>query len=199
MKKEVQIVSVSGCKDSTSLYLLCMEYFGNNFVPVFADTGHEHPVTINYVKNLHHLSGGPKVNIVKADFSKKLERFGKKPSGSGMLDLVTWKMRAPSSKAQFCTEHLKLWPIFYWLHQKYPKEQYEWEMFTGIRKGESIRRNKIPNPFSWNGFFDCWSVMPLLYESEQFVMQYLRDKNIPPNPLYAWIQACRVLPLHTCQ
>lgn len=43
--KEVNIISVSGGKDSTALYLLAIEFFGKDFIPVFADTGNEHPVT----------------------------------------------------------------------------------------------------------------------------------------------------------
>lgn len=49
---EIRICSVSGGKDSTALYCLMVEYYGHDFVPIFADTGNEHPVTINYVRNL---------------------------------------------------------------------------------------------------------------------------------------------------
>ncbi len=180
--KEITIVSVSGGKDSTALYILCMEYYGNDFIPIFADTGHEHPVTVNYVQNLHHLTGGPVVVCVKADFTRQLEKKKLKPSGNPMKDLVTWKGRVPSTKAQFCTEHLKLWPIRFYLETNFPKAS--WVMMTGIRKGESYKRSKITNPFSWNSFFDCISIMPLLYESEKSIFDLLEYYNVPPNPLY---------------
>jgi 3'-phosphoadenosine 5'-phosphosulfate sulfotransferase (PAPS reductase)/FAD synthetase len=80
---ELPICSVSGGKDSTALYLLMMEYFGNNFLPIFSDTGHEHPVTVNYVRNLHLMTGGPEVVVVHADFRKPIatRRASKTPSG----------------------------------------------------------------------------------------------------------------------
>lgn len=60
-----RVVSVSGGKDSTALYLWAIEQFGKDgFYPVFADTGHEHPVTLNYLRNLPDWSGGPAINWV---------------------------------------------------------------------------------------------------------------------------------------
>lgn len=148
-----------------------------------ADTGHEHPVTINYVRNLHIMAGGPEVQFVQADFSSRLKkRRDAPPSGYIFLDLMLWKGRAPSTKAQFCTEHLKLWPIKFYLDKHFPDRT--WVMHTGIRAGESARRSRM-QPFSWNGFFDCWSVMPMIYNSEQDQYEYLQSKGVPPNPLYA--------------
>ncbi len=184
MKKKIPICSVSGGKDSTALYCLMVEYYGMDFLPVFADTGHEHPVTVNYVKNLHIMANGPEVQIVKADFESRLERKEKVPSGYTFLDLCLWKGRAPSTKAQFCTEHLKLWPIKFFLNRLFPSDKFEWEMFTGIRAGESLRRSKM-QPFSWNNFFDCASILPMIYNSDVDQFGYLESKGIPPNPLYA--------------
>lgn len=205
MKKELPIVSVSGGKDSTALYLLAIEQYGKDgFVPVFADTDHEHPVTVNYVKNMHIMANGPEVNIVNADFERKiidkrfrllqkhyqeggcdLRKINKLiPTGKAFADLIIWKSRVPSTKAQFCTEHLKLWPILFFLEKKYPKEKYEWIMFTGIRGQESANRAK-KQPFMHNGFFDCLSILPLLYEIENTVWELLKKYEMPPNPLYA--------------
>lgn len=218
---DINICSVSGGADSTALYSLMQEYHGKNFIPIFADTGHEHPVTVNYVKNLHVMADGPEVKVVRADFSKVLAKKrsrllkqykqlpfkGKnhpafsinarqtrarrartvlkfRPTGRPFLDMMLWKGRAPSTKAQFCTEHLKLWPILFWLEENYPRDQYRWIMHTGIRAGESKRRSKM-QPFAWNDFFDCLSVLPMLYESKEDEMSYLEQKGIPPNPLYA--------------
>lgn len=221
-KTLLPICSVSGGMDSTALYLLMMEYFGNDFLPIFADTGHEHPVTINYVRNLHVMTGGPEVVMVKADFRNQLRRkrrgqldkllqtkskFKKipafrfysnslrqrqsvrirkklKPSGNAFLDMMLWKGRAPSTKAQFCTEHLKLWPILFYLEKQFPRDHFEWVMFTGIRGGESLRRSKM-QPFSWNDFFDCLSILPMLYETKENELSFLESLGVPPNPLYA--------------
>ncbi|MND99993.1 hypothetical protein D3C80_923890 [compost metagenome] len=187
--KELKVVSVSGGKDSTALYCLCVEYYGNDFLPIFADTGNEHPVTINYVRNLHLMAGGPEVVIVKSDFTKQLQRKGIKPTGIPFLDLMLWKGRAPSTKAQFCTEWVKLWAIKCYLEEHRPYDDYV--MFIGIRAGESEKRAKR-QPFNINDYFDCDEVLPMLYESEENIFSYLESKGVPPNPLYTIQGANRV-------
>lgn len=207
--KTLNICSVSGGKDSTALYCIMQEYHGQDFLPIFADTDNEHPVTLNYVRNLHHMTGGPQVRIAKADFEKAMhsrrislfkdaiksqekdailnlqKRFKQlHPTGNAFLDMCIWKGRAPSSKAQFCTEHLKLWPILFSLEKEFPHDQYEWIMHTGMRGGESVRRSKY-QPFSYNDFFDCMSVLPMLYNTEEDEFALLAEKGVPPNPLYA--------------
>ena len=182
MKKTLNICSVSGGKDSTALYLLMQEFHGNDFLPIFADTDNEHRVTVNYVKNIHHMSGGPEVTIVKADFKSRLENRGIESTGNAFLDMMLWKHAVPTSKMQFCTEHLKLWPILFHLQKHY--SDYQWIMHTGIRAGESTKREKM-QPFAWNDFFDCLSILPMLYNEEQFEFEYLEAKGVPPNPLYA--------------
>lgn len=174
---------MSGGKDSTALYCLMVETYDQDFVPIFADTGNEHPVTINYVKNLHLMAGGPKVNIVKADFSQKLSDKGMKAMGNPFLDMMRWKGRAPSTKAQFCTEWVKLWPISMFLWNEFRNDPRPFTMFVGIRAGESLRRS-TRQPFAWNDYFACQEVLPLLYESEENVFQLLKEKGVPPNPLY---------------
>lgn len=188
---EIRICSVSGGKDSTALYCLMVEYYGHDFVPIFADTGNEHPVTVNYVRNLHLLAGGPPVNIVKADFTERLERKGIEASGNPFLDMMLWKGRAPSTKAQFCTEWVKLWPISQFLWKHYRDDPRPFVMFVGIRAGESQNRAKRL-PFAWNSYFVCQEVLPLLYETEQWVFEFLESKGVPPNPLYALAGAKRV-------
>lgn len=174
------IVSVSGGKDSTALYCLAQEEFGNNFRAVFADTGHEHPVTVNYVKNLHVMANGPIVEIVKADFSSVLTEKGKEATGNPFEDMLLWKGRAPSAAAQFCTEWVKLWPIREWLRTL----DQEPLLLTGIRGAESARRAAM-QPFSFHSYHDgAWTMLPLLYETEDKVWEIMREHDVPPNPLY---------------
>ena len=45
------IVNISGGKDSTACYLLALQR-GATFRAVMADTGNEHPVTIDYAERL---------------------------------------------------------------------------------------------------------------------------------------------------
>lgn len=67
------LVSVSGGKDSTAVYLRAIES-GRPFRAVFADTGNEHEATYEYVDRLAERTGGPGIEVVKADFTKHLER-----------------------------------------------------------------------------------------------------------------------------
>lgn len=179
----VNIVSCSGGKDSTALYLWAIEQFGKDgFKAVMADTGHEHPVTIDYAKKLHIVTGGPKVEIVAPDFADRLEKKGLPISGYGMKDLCVWKGRVPSSKAQFCTEHLKLEPIRKWL-KSFRTDDMEIIMFTGIRAGESERRSKMTET-EWSDYYDCEQRRPLLKWSEDEVFKKLNEHGISSNPLY---------------
>jgi 3'-phosphoadenosine 5'-phosphosulfate sulfotransferase (PAPS reductase)/FAD synthetase len=182
MSETLRIVSVSGGKDSTALYLWAMDQFGKDgFRAVFADTGHEHPVTLNYIRHMHTMAGGPEVEWVKADFADRLTKKGIEASGNPFLDMMLWKGRAPSSKAQFCTEHVKLKPIQVWLEAI--RGDSEVFMYTGIRAGESERRSKMAER-EWSDLYDCESIRPLLRWTEAQVFDFLKDKGVPPNPLY---------------
>jgi 3'-phosphoadenosine 5'-phosphosulfate sulfotransferase (PAPS reductase)/FAD synthetase len=65
------VVSVSGGKDSECCYLLAIES-GRPFRAVMADVGNEHPDTYEYVSRLHERTGGPKVEIVRANFDVEI-------------------------------------------------------------------------------------------------------------------------------
>lgn len=52
------VASVSGGKDSGSVYLMLLELTGGDFVAAFAGTGNEHPATLEYVSRLHERTGG---------------------------------------------------------------------------------------------------------------------------------------------
>lgn len=179
---ELRIVSVSGGKDSTALYCWAIDQFGRDgFLAVFADTGHEHPVTYNYLRNLPEMAKGPAIEWVRADFADRLTRKGIEPSGNPFLDMMLWKGRAPSTKAQFCTEHTKLRPIQTWLESI--RGDSEVLMYTGIRAGESERRAKMPER-EFMDLYDCDAVRPLLRWTEAQVFEFLESKGVPPNPLY---------------
>jgi len=183
MSDNLRVVSVSGGKDSTALYCWAIDQFGKDgFRAVFADTGHEHPVTLNYIRQLQRMTNGPEVEWVKADFADRLLLRGKEPTGNPFFDMMIWKGRAPSTKAQFCTEHLKLRPIQVWLEEI--RGEREPVMLTGIRAGESDRRSKM-TAREWMPLYDCYTERPLLDWNEDQVFAYLREKGLPPNPLYA--------------
>ena len=178
----LRIVSVSGGKDSTALYLWAIEQWGKNgFLAVFADTGNEHPVTLNYLRNLPDMAGGPPIVWTTARLADKVRSKGKEPSGNPFLDMILWNGRTPSAKAQFCTEYLKLRPIADWLENIQGNK--EPIMYTGIRAGESVRRSKMAER-EWSKFYDCYTERPLLKWTESQVFDYLKSKGVPPNPLY---------------
>ncbi|MCR8964155.1 phosphoadenosine phosphosulfate reductase family protein [Brevibacillus halotolerans] len=72
MAKTINILSVSGGKDSTAMWLYAKEQ-GIEVLPVFADTGHEHEKTYEYLDYLENKLGP--IQRVRADF---LERIAKK-------------------------------------------------------------------------------------------------------------------------
>ncbi len=137
----IDIVNVSGGVDSTACYLLALERrekTGQDFRAVFADTGNEHEITVDYIHDLAHKTGGPEVRTVKADFTQRIavRRSGLEmmlksgefvrgwtqeavervlehlyPTGIPFLDLCIWKSRFPASMQRFCTTCLKMEPM----------------------------------------------------------------------------------------
>lgn len=63
-------LGVSGGKDSTASYLLFME-LNVDFVANFADTGNEHPDTVEHAMTLSERTGGPPVQLVARDYTEE--------------------------------------------------------------------------------------------------------------------------------
>lgn len=188
-------VSVSGGKDSSAVYIWAIKQFGKDgFRAVFADTTHEHPVTVNYVKNMHLMFGGPEVEIVEADFSERIakkrakkELKGEEVShlktstlGEKFQDMIVWKGRAPSTKAQFCTEHLKMKPIRDWIFAN--RGDLPSIGYVGIRWGESLKRSKMKKQML-NEYMDSLTIHPIIDWKECQVLAYVREHG-DLNPLY---------------
>ncbi len=169
----LNIVSISGGKDSLAQWLVAVE---NEVpaLPVFADTGHEHAQTMDYLDYLESKLG--KVTRVKADFTRRIE--GKrnfiaekwpvslvedcgmspdqaaerialaleilKPTGIPFLDLCMWKGRFPSTKARFCTFDLKHEPVRTQVVLPALDEYDEVISWQGVRAQESPARAGLP-------------------------------------------------------
>lgn len=141
--KEVNIISVSGGKDSTALLLLALEQGVENIRPIFADTGNEHQETYDYIDYLEQ-SLNIEIVKVKADFTKQIARKRNyivvnwrsekvpqriidralevlKPTGNPFLDLCLWKGRFPSTMAAFCSAELKRNPIMQQVQELFSK------------------------------------------------------------------------------
>lgn len=163
------VICISGGKDSLAMWLMAIEA-GVDFVPVFADTGHEHPVTLDYLEYLESRLGT--VQRVKADFSARIE--GKrqfirerwpvtlvsecglsteiaartiqialdtlKPTGVPFLDLCMLKGRFPSTKARFCTTDLKNIPVREQVVEPLLNKYDEVVTWHGVRAQESPAR-----------------------------------------------------------
>lgn len=205
------VFSVSGGKDSTVLLLLGIER-GIEPIAVFADTGHEHPWTYDYIDYLQKATGVP-IRTVKADFSQRIaekRRFiandqrtsrddkGRRrrwtnkskrralevlhPTGNPFLDLCLWKGRFPSSKARFCTEELKVLPITEQVVLPLLKQGHEVQSWQGIRWDESPDRAKMAE-FE-EADLGIVVYRPILSWTARDVFAFHDRHGIKPNPLY---------------
>lgn len=84
------LVNISGGKDSTATYLLALES-GIPFRAAMADTGHEHEWTMQYVADLPKVTGGPEVEIVRADFAQDIARKRALVARKWPADLIAGK------------------------------------------------------------------------------------------------------------
>lgn len=210
----INIVSVSGGKDSLADWLLAIEA-GVAHMPALADTGHEHPQTMEYLEYLESKLG--KINRVKADFSRQIEGKRKfiaekwpitlveecgmspdeaaeriaraleilRPTGNPFLDLCMWKGRFPSTKARFCTFDLKHEPIRTQIVLPALEEYDEVISWQGVRAQESPARAALA---MWEEDADNTPGLhvyrPILKWTHEDVFALAKRHGIKPNPLY---------------
>lgn len=206
------VASVSGGKDSCSVYLMLLELTGGDFVAAFADTGNEHPATLEYVSRLHERTGGPRVQIVKADFAAALERKkaflnsgkavtrskspwtqkrvndvlrrGWESTGIPFLDLCRAKGMFPSRKVAFCSRELKRFPLLLQVQQPLVDAGYHVWSWQGIRAEESAKRACYP---MWEQSPDTDGMTifrPLMGWTVKDVAAIHRRHGLKLNPLY---------------
>jgi 3'-phosphoadenosine 5'-phosphosulfate sulfotransferase (PAPS reductase)/FAD synthetase len=192
--------SFSGGKDSTAMYLHFLDV-GLQFQAVFADTGNEHPATLDYVRELPGKTGGPEIQWIKADFSLEIERKRifieqKWPSdaaeralqvlhatGIPFLDLCLWKGRFPSMKRRFCTTELKVLPIREQVIDPLLSSGVEVYSCQGTRREESLSRQRMDGVEHVGG--RLWNIRPIREWKVEDVFAIHRRFGIKPNPLYS--------------
>jgi len=164
---QVNVVSISGGKDSLATALLALETQPFDSVHlVHADTGHEHPLTEDYIGYLEIALEKP-VKILRADFTDDFIRKREfilnhwpkdgipddvvqaaadmlsETTGIPFLDLCLWKGRFPSRRSQFCTTELKTNLLNEYLLEFAEAGEWAWS-WQGVRADESAVRRYLP-------------------------------------------------------
>ena len=166
------VVATSGGKDSAAMALWLRFESGlwptNEMRFVFNDTGHEHPLTLDYLDRVAEAIGAP------------IERS---PVKYTFESLAIKKQRFPSVKARFCTQELKIKPMGEWMKANVNERAV---LCQGIRSEESERRRAMPVWDSTNGdyqgFYDIWR--PIFDWTVPMVFDIHARHGLEPNPLY---------------
>lgn len=199
----VNLLSISGGKDSTAMWIHAIER-GEAVTCVFADTGNEHPDTYAYIEYLEATLGP--IRRVRADFSGRIagkrafieakwaehgisdEKIQRalavlQPTGNPFLDLCLWKGRFPSTKARFCTQFLKVEVIEEQVTMPLLQAGHKLVSWQGVRADESYARSKLTE---WDGdeAADFRIYRPLLHWTVEDVFAAHERHGVKPNPLY---------------
>jgi len=202
------VISVSGGKDSTATLLLAIEREAENLQCVFADTGHEHEMTYEYLDYLEQRLG-ISIRRVRADFSARIAakreivnvKWRKEgvdesvieaalatlqPTGNPFLDLCIWKGRFPSSKVRFCTDELKVTPIQDQVVFPLLREPgVTIESWQGIRWDESLARaTAVEREGIEPDAERVFAYRPILSWTAADVFAFHRKHDVNHNPLY---------------
>ncbi|MFY0167292.1 phosphoadenosine phosphosulfate reductase family protein [Bacillus anthracis] len=199
----VNVISISGGKDSTALWLLAKERETENMKVIFSDVGHEHPTTYEYIEYLQKELG--EITIIKPDFTEQIIRKREtvqtkwrnegvseqiieealtvlKPTGIPFLDLCLWKGRFPSTMARFCTQELKVIPVYEQIYMPLLEEGNHVISWQGIRAQESRKRAQMPEREDTPEGYEVYR--PLINWDVYDVFKMHDKHGIKPNPLY---------------
>ncbi len=170
--EKTYLLSISGGKDSTAIWLYLKYELGlPNLIPMFADTGWEHPLTYQYLDYLEERLG-PLIRL--------------KPERS-FVELAKHKKRFPSTRARFCTENLKMKPCRAWIRQAIadgvllPEATVQ---CSGVRWEESPARAKMTEYVATDDYYRLAQWRPIIGWTWQQVFAIHEKYGVHPNPLY---------------
>lgn len=197
MKEFKYIVTISGGKDSLATAIWAKNNLRGHIVEyVFCDTGWEHAKTYKHIQDIEQDLGIKIIRLTNLSFD-------------GIVDLFIKKKRSASTKARFCTVHLKVEPMIDYVLSK--KEDII--VIQGVRADESEQRrvfkekdeffkfyfepygtDKKGNPmyhtyrkkdiFSHCDKYSIDVLRPILKWSAADVFSYIFENGLKPNPLY---------------
>lgn len=174
-------IGCSGGKDSTALVLWAIHDSGlprESLRVTFCDTGNEDRLTYEHLDLIRRTVVEP-AGIVGGLETLKPER--------NFFELALHKRRFPSRKAQFCTQHLKLFPTQDWVRAQ-QNEGHDVVVLNGKRTGESEQRKAAmagKPERAWSNFWGCDEWAPLMKWTIQDVVAIHKRHGVPLNPLYA--------------
>lgn len=201
--KTVNVMTVSGGKDSTAMWIYAVRELGVEVKAVFNDTGNEHPLTYEYLNYIEDQLGP--IRRVIPDFSTQIERKRTvvqtkwrnegvpeeiiqsalnmlHPTGNPFLDMCIWKGRFPSTMRRFCTQELKIIPNMEQVYIPLLESGHKVISWQGVRAQESPARAKLPEREETPEGYEIFR--PLLHWSAKDVFEMHRKHGIEPNPLY---------------
>lgn len=180
----IHVISVSGGKDSTALWLWAIRTGLAPLMPLFCDTKWESSKdgisTYGYLDDLERRLG-PIRRVVSEGFEERTRRGGTFPSR-------VRKWCSPELKVAMCAAELQR------IRAEYPDEDVE--VLVGFRKEESLARAQTTER-EWMPDYDCEVWRPILDWTIQDVIAEHRRAGVPMNPLLSpWRRARRLLAVH---
>jgi 3'-phosphoadenosine 5'-phosphosulfate sulfotransferase (PAPS reductase)/FAD synthetase len=181
-KAEKIIVPVSGGKDSQLTFLLALED-GREVIPVFNETGWDHPLTYEHLKYMESQSGLTIQNTLYAE-------------APTMPDIIRKFKQFPFGLGRFCTSEYKRTAFIRWLDTV----EGTCEIWLGVRKDESGQRKKKYGHFDYDDLYTGddlfkgkfpkrikermrWRV-PMVEHTRAEVFEGIHSRGQKHNPLY---------------
>lgn len=202
MSDVINVIGISGGKDSTATALYAIENIEEPLRFVFCDTGLESPITYEYIDyldgKLKELTGVG-IEVIKADLSEAMARKRERlvasgdterakhitPTGTPFLDVCLLNGRFPSSLVRFCTGTLKQSVIEKKLFEL--SEYGNVFSWVGERADESLARSKKnvrEMIFKNSNGNEVYIYRPILRWKQEQCFEMLKKHGIKPNPLY---------------